>query len=143
MEAAKFSGQFTELDSYVPVSLRELGDLQTTIPAIARDEKRMREVEEAVRRLPTTHRLVVGDAREIQLEPNSVHLAVTSPPYWTLKNIGSATANLAIGTTTRNFSASWTRYGAGVSRPWSPEDAWFASWETYAFLVEKTTAVIR
>jgi DNA modification methylase len=37
--------------------------------------------------LETTHRLILGDAREmVELsEPNSLHLAVTSPPYWTLK----------------------------------------------------------
>jgi modification methylase len=34
----------------------------------------------------TTHRLVLGDAREIPfIKDESVHLAVTSPPYWTLK----------------------------------------------------------
>ena len=85
MKAADSTGQSFELDSYVPESLRALGDLQTAIPAVARDEKRMREVEEAVQRLPTRHQLTVGDAREIDVEPESVHLVVTSPPYWTLK----------------------------------------------------------
>ncbi len=85
MKAADSTGQSVELDSYVPESLRALGDLQTAIPAVARDEKRMREVEEAVQRLPTRHQLTVGDAREIDVEPESVHLVVTSPPYWTLK----------------------------------------------------------
>lgn len=34
----------------------------------------------------TTHRLVHGDARELSfLEDESVHLVLTSPPYWTLK----------------------------------------------------------
>ena len=34
----------------------------------------------------TTHRLVQGDARRISfIKDESVHLAVTSPPYWTLK----------------------------------------------------------
>lgn len=34
----------------------------------------------------TTHRLVQGDARHLPFIKNeSVHLAVTSPPYWTLK----------------------------------------------------------
>jgi site-specific DNA-methyltransferase (adenine-specific) len=34
----------------------------------------------------TTHRLVQGDARHIPfIKDESVHLAVTSPPYWTLK----------------------------------------------------------
>lgn len=35
---------------------------------------------------PTLHRLVMGDARDLSFIPNeSVHLVVTSPPYWTLK----------------------------------------------------------
>src|SRR5438552_3548480 len=34
----------------------------------------------------TTHRLRLGDARELSWIPDaSVHLVVTSPPYWTLK----------------------------------------------------------
>jgi modification methylase len=34
----------------------------------------------------TTHRLWLGDARDLSWIPNrSVHLVVTSPPYWTLK----------------------------------------------------------
>lgn len=34
----------------------------------------------------TTHRLRLGDARDLSwLEDKSVHLIVTSPPYWTLK----------------------------------------------------------
>jgi site-specific DNA-methyltransferase (adenine-specific) len=34
----------------------------------------------------TSHRLVLGDARSLSwIESGSVHLVVTSPPYWTLK----------------------------------------------------------
>src|ERR1700756_5106764 len=34
----------------------------------------------------TTHKLIHGDARTLSFLPNeSVHLVVTSPPYWTLK----------------------------------------------------------
>src|SRR5262245_20172150 len=34
----------------------------------------------------TTHRLVNGDARKLSfIEDESIHLVVTSPPYWTLK----------------------------------------------------------
>ena len=34
----------------------------------------------------TTHRLRVGDARDLSwISNHSVHLVVTSPPYWTLK----------------------------------------------------------
>lgn len=35
---------------------------------------------------PTRHRLHLGDARELDWVPDeSIHLVVTSPPYWTLK----------------------------------------------------------
>jgi len=35
---------------------------------------------------PTTHRLINGDARDLSfLADSSVHLVVTSPPYWNLK----------------------------------------------------------
>ena len=38
----------------------------------------------------TSHRVVLGDAREMPGldEPESVHLVVTSPPYWNLKEYG-------------------------------------------------------
>jgi site-specific DNA-methyltransferase (adenine-specific) len=36
--------------------------------------------------IPTLHRLVQGDARDLSFIPDeSIHLVVTSPPYWTLK----------------------------------------------------------
>lgn len=36
--------------------------------------------------VPTLHRLVQGDARDLSFIPDeSIHLVVTSPPYWTLK----------------------------------------------------------
>lgn len=38
----------------------------------------------------TTHTLIIGDSRNLSLiEDNSVHLIVTSPPYWQLKDYGS------------------------------------------------------
>ncbi len=40
----------------------------------------------------TKHRLRLGDARDLSwLEDNSVHLIVTSPPYWTLKKYREGT----------------------------------------------------
>jgi site-specific DNA-methyltransferase (adenine-specific) len=36
--------------------------------------------------MSTTHRLVVGDSRDLSFIPDeSIHLAITSPPYWNLK----------------------------------------------------------
>ena len=58
------------------------------IPRITKDPVRMAQIESEVRSKPTSHRLVRGDARrlpEYGIEPESVHLVVTSPPYWTLK----------------------------------------------------------
>jgi site-specific DNA-methyltransferase (adenine-specific) len=43
----------------------------------------------------TTHRLSVGDARDLSHIPsNSVHLIVTSPPYWTLKKYAGTRGQL-------------------------------------------------
>jgi len=52
-------------------------------------------IDNAVRSLPTTHRLFLRDARSLgDLEPQSVHLVVTSPPYWTLKEYRCADGQL-------------------------------------------------
>lgn len=38
----------------------------------------------------TTHKLINGDSRSLRLIPdNSVHLIITSPPYWQLKDYGT------------------------------------------------------
>ncbi len=75
-----------ELWQWVPKEVRSLGDPQIAIPAIARDGRLMRLIDQAIRSIPTTHRLLLRDARFLEdLEPRSVHLVLTSPPYWTLK----------------------------------------------------------
>ncbi len=44
---------------------------------------------------PTTHKLVQGDARNLSaLADESVHLVVTSPPYWTLKRYNDSAGQL-------------------------------------------------
>ncbi len=76
----------SKLARVVPISVRNLEDPQTAIPRIAEDSKLTAEIEEAVRSVPTKHDLHCCDARRMEfLEPNSLHLTVTSPPYWTLK----------------------------------------------------------
>lgn len=74
-----------DADQYLPTELRNLKDPQTAIPAIAKTPRLMRMIEEAVQSIPTTHELWLGDARAMSLEPDSIHLVLTSPPYWTLK----------------------------------------------------------
>lgn len=45
--------------------------------------------------LKTSHRLHLGDARQLEwVDDNSVHLVVTSPPYWTLKQYNENHAQL-------------------------------------------------
>lgn len=62
------------------------GNLDENIPTLARDRQAMQRIESVVRGLSTGHELVLGDARVAsELEPESIHLVVTSPPYWTLK----------------------------------------------------------
>jgi modification methylase len=73
-------------EEYLPRSVASLPNPQTDIPRIAKDQKLLKEIESAVQKMPTRHRLVQGDARDLSfIEDESIHLVVTSPPYWTLK----------------------------------------------------------
>ncbi len=74
-----------ELSQYVPGNLGDLSDPQRAIPRIAKDGALTREIENCLRTIPTHHVIRNGDARKMRLSPNSVHLVLTSPPYWTLK----------------------------------------------------------
>jgi DNA modification methylase len=71
---------------FVPKEILPLANPQTDIPRIAKDQRLVRLIDEAVQRIPTSHHLLLGDARRMEsLKPESVHLVLTSPPYWTLK----------------------------------------------------------
>ena len=84
-----------DLSAFVPETLRNVGDPQTAIPRLARDEHSVRIIEHAVQTIATRHRLYMGDAREMpSLKPQSVHLVLTSPPYWTLKEYRDSDAQL-------------------------------------------------
>lgn len=61
-------------------------NLDELIPKMARDPAAMRRIEAVVRSSRTSHDLILGDARTASaLDEKSIHLVVTSPPYWTLK----------------------------------------------------------
>ncbi len=78
-------------DSALPEWTQTLGDLQTAIPNLAKDAKRLAELDCAAGEIRTLHRSVLGDARELAgVESDSVHLVLTSPPYWTLKKYRDA-----------------------------------------------------
>jgi len=74
------------LDEFLPDALRSLENHQTDIPRIAKDRKLIALIESAVQRIHTNHQIYHRDSRDMRdLAPESVHLVLTSPPYWTLK----------------------------------------------------------
>lgn len=82
------------LDQYVPSESSGYADNQRGIPSLAKESSLLREIEDAIRLIPTNHRLLNVDSRNTQLEPHSVHLIVTSPPYWTLKKYRESSGQL-------------------------------------------------
>ena len=82
------TGQDQPLEEYVPVEIREVaeGEGQRAIPKIAKNLSLMKEIEAISGNLPTHHCFINADSRNLAfLSDESVHLVVTSPPYWTLK----------------------------------------------------------
>ncbi len=59
----------------------------------------------------TQHKIVIGDSRYmVELGDNSVHLVITSPPYWQLKDYGM---NEQIG-----FNDSYENYVNNLNLVW-------------------------
>lgn len=58
---------------------------QSSIPAIAKCPDTTALIRGLLDKVSTSHKVILGDARHVPIPPRSVHLAVTSPPYWTLK----------------------------------------------------------
>lgn len=73
-------------EDWLPSDLGDLSDHQTALPRIAKNKLLIREIERRLRRVPTGHKLYNADSRQLEfVDDNSVHLVITSPPYWTLK----------------------------------------------------------
>ena len=69
--------------------------LQKAVPAIAKDPVLIKRIESIVKTIPTHHKLILGDSRKFsKIEDESVHLVVTSPPYWNLKKYEESTGQL-------------------------------------------------
>jgi DNA modification methylase len=100
--AAFDAGQRTPdavLARYVPddVLARVRADQRRAIPALAKDPKLVRTVTRRLRDVPTCHLLARRDSRALADVPDgSVHLVVTSPPYWTLKAYESHADQLGV-----------------------------------------------
>ncbi|MBN1661488.1 MAG: site-specific DNA-methyltransferase, partial [Anaerolineae bacterium] len=73
------------LKERIPADI-DLSEPKTAIPGLAKKPETVARLREILSQMPTRHRLVHGDARDMARVPdNSVHLIVTSPPYWILK----------------------------------------------------------
>lgn len=56
------------------------------IPQASKDPAFLAAIEQEIITISTKHRLILSDSRQMNsIENESVHLIVTSPPYWTLK----------------------------------------------------------
>jgi DNA modification methylase len=70
-------------------------DPQTDLPRIARDPAIAELLDTTVGQIESRHQLMLGDARDLSAIPSaSVHLVVTSPPYWTLKEYNDSDGQL-------------------------------------------------
>lgn len=61
-------------------------ELDIQIPKLAKNPKQLSEIRQSIDEINTTHKIFCGDARDLSnIENDSIHLVITSPPYWTLK----------------------------------------------------------
>jgi DNA modification methylase len=80
------AGGFPDTEGSLLAEFASCGNLDDLIPKLARDERAMARIEAVTQRRTTQHELVSGDSRSMaDLPDQSVHLVLTSPPYWTLK----------------------------------------------------------
>ena len=74
------------LENYLPKAVVSLADSKKDIPRIAKNKILLMQIDSAVCQIPTHHDLFRADSRNLSFIPDkSIHLVVTSPPYWTLK----------------------------------------------------------
>ena len=87
------------VDRHLPGLALSPESLKTALPGMARDSTESAKVAAAVQEVASDHLIVRGDARDLsRLANRSVHLVVTSPPYWTLKKYNEGSSQLgAIG----------------------------------------------
>jgi modification methylase len=88
-------------------------DLDDLIPTLARDLAAIRNIESSIQRRHTRHELVLGDSRAMSSIPDeTVHLVLTSPPYWTLKRYNDSPGQLG-------HIADYDKFIAGLDAVWS------------------------
>ena len=61
-------------------------NLDKAIPMLAKNETELSKIRDEILNLSTTQTIHVSDSRYLSMiQDDSVHLVVTSPPYWNLK----------------------------------------------------------
>lgn len=82
-------------ERWLPSGIGVIKNHQTDLPRIAKDSSLVKAIESKLAELPTQHDLFCCDSRNINFLANeSIHLVVTSPPYWTLKEYRDNPAQL-------------------------------------------------
>jgi DNA modification methylase len=77
------------------VRAADLVDPQRLIPKLAKDAATLNAINAYISSLETEHELRLADARSMEGLPDaSVHLILTSPPYWTLKEYNDENGQL-------------------------------------------------
>lgn len=74
------------LFQYMDSDLLSIEKSQKSIPRLAKNKELVNKIESILPNLPSKHEFYCFDATNLDfLKPKSVHLVLTSPPYWTLK----------------------------------------------------------
>ena len=112
------------VSTYLPNCPITSGELKTALPKLAKDRRAIAALREAVRGVPTSHHLNLGDARCMSSVPDdSVHLVLSSPPYWTLKE----------------YPARQAQHGFSQVRRRSHDGTAFVNQPLYSFVKVKAT----
>jgi len=89
LNAERFSSSISkpfQAEEWLPHNIGPIENHQTALPRIAKDSEIIKQIENILPTIPTRHDLYHSDSRFLNfLLPDSVHLVLTSPPYWTLK----------------------------------------------------------
>lgn len=106
---------------FLPKELGKLKNPQTDIPRIAKDASITRKIEGLVQSVPTTHSLSLCDSRNSDvLNGETIHLAITSPPYWTLKKYPKRKGQLGVIDDYEEFLAELDKVWENVFRALIP-----------------------
>lgn len=108
------SNDHLDLAKYVPKEIGHVGrDHQTALPRIAKDPGLTKKLDDALSQVPTHHEIYLRDSRYMDfLKPESLHLVVCSPPYWTLKEYRRTEGQLG-------YVADYETFLAELDQVWS------------------------